>query len=73
MKKSQVYFLKNKKLQVISHSNMNIQEIWEVHTRSSSMLVWHFSRFIRLIATFSFLGAQYAAWTTAVAPLPKDK
>lgn len=44
-----------------------------MHTRSSSMLVWHFSRFIRLIATFSFLGAQYAAWTTAVAPLPEDK
>ena len=25
---------------------------------------------MRLMATFSFLGLQYAAWTTAVAPLP---
>lgn len=23
------------------------------------------------MATFSFLGLQYAAWTTAVAPLPE--
>lgn len=37
------------------------------------MLVWHFSRLIRLIATFSFFGAQKAAWTTAVAPLPGGK
>lgn len=36
------------------------------------MLVWHFSRLMRLMATFSFLGLQYAAWTTAVAPLPEE-
>lgn len=24
------------------------------------------------MATFSFLGLQYAAWTTAVAPLPDE-
>lgn len=34
------------------------------------MLVWHFSRLIRLMATFSLRGMQRAAWTTAVAPLP---
>lgn len=27
---------------------------------------------MRLMATFSFLGLQYAAWTTAVAPLPEE-
>lgn len=42
-------------------------------TRSSSILVWHFSRLMRLMATFSFRGKQYAAWTTAVAPLPKTE
>lgn len=44
--------------------------LWSL-TRSSSMLVWHFSRLMRFMATFSFLGLQYAAWTTAVAPLPE--
>lgn len=39
-------------------------------TRSSSMLVFHFSRLIRLIAHLSFLGLQYAVWTVAVAPTP---
>lgn len=28
---------------------------------------------MRLMATFSFLGLQYAACTTAVAPLPEEK
>jgi hypothetical protein len=37
---------------------------------NSSMLVFHFSRFIRLIAHFSCLGLQKAPWTTAVAPTP---
>ncbi len=39
-------------------------------TNSSSMLVWHFSRLILLMATRSCRGLQSAAWTTAVAPLP---
>lgn len=39
-------------------------------TNSSSMLVWHFSRFILFMATRSCLGIQRAACTTAVAPLP---
>ena len=39
-------------------------------TNSSSMLVWHFSRFILFMATRSCLGVQRAACTTAVAPLP---
>lgn len=49
------------------------RESWIHITSSSSMLVWHFSRLILLIATFSFLGEQYAAWTTAVAPLPAEQ
>lgn len=39
-------------------------------TSSSSMLVWHFSRFILFMATRSCRGTQRAACTTAVAPLP---
>lgn len=42
-------------------------------TNSSSILVWHFSRLIRLMATRSCLGLHRAAWTTAVAPLPGRK
>ena len=34
------------------------------------MLVFHFSRLIRLMAHFSFLDLQKAEWTTAVAPTP---
>lgn len=34
------------------------------------MLVFHFSRFIRLMAHFSFRGLQNAECTTAVAPTP---
>ncbi len=34
------------------------------------MLVLNFSRFIRLMATFSLLSKQMAAWTWAVAPAP---
>lgn len=44
--------------------------IFIVLTNSSSMLVWHFSRFILFMATRSCLGVQRAACTTAVAPLP---
>lgn len=46
---------------------------FQLLTNSSSILVWHFSRLIRLMATFSFLGLQNAACTTAVAPLPEEK
>lgn len=42
-------------------------------TNNSSMLVWHFSRFILFMATRSCLGVQRAACTTAVAPLPGIK
>lgn len=42
-------------------------------TRSSSMLVFHFSKFILLIAHFSCRGMQNAACTTAVAPTPEIK
>lgn len=39
-------------------------------TSSSSMFVFHFSKFILLIAHFSCRGIQNAACTTAVAPTP---
>lgn len=39
-------------------------------TSSSSILVFHFSRFILLMAHFSFRGIHSAEWTTAVAPIP---
>lgn len=42
-------------------------------TNSSSILVWHFSKLIRFIATRSCLGLHSAACTTAVAPLPERK
>lgn len=42
-------------------------------TNSSSILVWHFSKLIRFMATRSCLGLHRAAWTTAVAPLPEMK
>ena len=34
------------------------------------MDVFHFSKLILLMAHFSFLGLQYAEYTTAVAPTP---
>lgn len=40
-------------------------------TNNSSILVWHFSRFILFMATRSCLGVHRAACTTAVAPLPE--
>lgn len=52
-----------------SHTEKN-KPIFIVLTNSSSMLVWHFSRFILFMATRSCLGVQRAACTTAVAPLP---
>jgi hypothetical protein len=39
---------------------------------SSSTVVLHFSRLIRLMAHLSFLGLHMAACTTAVAPAPKN-
>lgn len=40
-------------------------------TNNSSMFVFHFSKFILLIAHFSCRGMQNAACTTAVAPTPE--
>lgn len=42
-------------------------------TSNSSILVWHFSRFILFMATRSCRGAHRAACTTAVAPLPESE
>ena len=41
-------------------------------TSSSSTVVLHFSKLIRLMAHLSFLGLHMAACTTAVAPAPKN-
>lgn len=52
------------------NNTQNNKPIFIVLANSSSMLVWHFSRFILFMATRSCLGVQRAACTTAVAPLP---
>lgn len=54
----------------IKNAHFEKQPVFIVLTNSSSMLVWHFSRFILFMATRSCLGVQRAACTTAVAPLP---
>lgn len=41
-------------------------------TSNSSILVFHFSKLILLIAQNWFLGMHKALWTTAVAPIPKN-
>jgi hypothetical protein len=58
--------------QSLKHGILNIHctHISQILTNNSSMLVFHFSRFIRLMAHFSCLGLQKAPWTTAVAPTP---
>ena len=46
---------------------------FHVLTSSSSILVFHFSRFILLMAHFSLRGIHSAEWTTAVAPIPDER